>query len=73
MASSMLSSEGRRGLDELPLGVSSGTDVEPDGAGGELLGGSESYVVVDSGASEANDNREYEVDAELLEAPECIR
>jgi hypothetical protein len=53
----MLSSEGRRGLDELPLGVRAGieADADEDGAGGELLGGSESYVVADEEASEINE------------------
>jgi hypothetical protein len=70
----MLSSEGRSGLDELPSGVSPGTEADADeeGAGGELLGGSESYVVTDEG-SETNEKREYEVDAELVDAPEAIR
>jgi hypothetical protein len=69
------SSEGNRGLEELPLGVSSGTEAEADEdvAGGELLDGSESYVIMDDEGPEANENWEYEVDAELLDAPECTR
>jgi hypothetical protein len=71
----MLSSDEGRGLDELPLGVSPGTEAEADedGAGGELLGGSESYVVTDEGGSEVNENWECEVDTELVDATEVTR
>lgn len=69
----MLSSDDGSGLDELPSGVSPGTEAEADedGAGGELLEGSESYVVVDEGSSELNEK--WEVDTELVDAPDVIR